>query len=87
MPNEEFSEEFKQSLKEDQLNVDKSMDLLIDVVSKFKSSQGIENLSTDDWAEMLTALDFGKFIISGIMYSYGMDLHVTHSTPEEDEEE
>ena len=83
---EEFSEEFKAALQEDQSSVDDALDHLIESISIFKGSDGIESISMEDWGHMLAALDYGKYVISGIMYSYGMVLNV-HAHTEDIEEE
>lgn len=84
---EEFEEEALESLKADQGNFNRALDALIDSVSHFKAAGGddLTEIKPEDWGQMLNTLDFARFIVSGLMYGYGISLcgH-DHSEDEDD---
>jgi len=70
---EEFNEEeAKAELQNDQKNLDVVIDHLIDSVSHFRSNESLADIEMEEWAKMLEVLDLTKYIVSGIMYSYGI---------------
>lgn len=58
----------------DQDNFNRALDHLIDSVSLFKATGGqdLTEIQPKDWGKMLETLDFARFIVSGLMYSYGI---------------
>ena len=84
---EDFNEEeAKAELSNDQKNLDVVMDHLIDSVSHFKSNESLVDIEPEEWAKMLETLDITKFIISGLMYSYGIQ-PCGHDHSEDDEDD
>lgn len=69
-------EEEEAELNADQDNFNRALDHLIDAVSGFKANGGDDftNIDPEKWGEMLQVLDFARFIVSGIMYSYGISI-------------
>lgn len=55
-------------------NLNRAMDELIDTLTKFKAVSHIDELQPQTFVDMLNALEFGHFIVSGVMYSYGMNI-------------
>lgn len=51
------------------------MDGLIDFVAKFN---GLDEVTEADYSAFKAELDFANFIVSGIIYSNGMDLCAGH---------
>lgn len=72
----DFCDDCKRTIKANQDNLNRALDCLIESVSVFKArgSDMLTNIEDEEWSKMLTALDFGKFIVSGLMYSYGMPI-------------
>lgn len=69
-------------------SIDKAMNKLIDSVSKFKSVETLEELEPDDFVNMLYALEHSHFVVSGVMYTYGLNVYedCDHDHDDEDEE-
>lgn len=72
---EESKQDFLDFIKPDIKNMNEALDQLIDSVSTFKSN-GSEMFTDDskeeEWVKMQDAIDFAKFIFSGLMYSHGI---------------
>ena len=83
---EEVGDEFLKAIKVDQENFNGALDRLIESVSSFKAqgSEMLTDVEDDQWIQMQINLDYAKFILSGIMYSYGLPL-CDHDHSEEDE--
>lgn len=83
---EHFFEKLQAS---DLKQIDKAMNRLIDTVSQFKSVDSLEELKADDFVEMLWSLDQASFVISGVMYTYGINPYdeCDHDHEEDDEDE
>lgn len=90
---EEFDEEtekfFDKLQAADLKAIDTAMNKLIDSVSKFKSVETLEELKGEDFVNMLYALEHSHFVISGVMYTYGMNVYedCDHDHDDEDEDE
>lgn len=69
--------------------IDTAMNRLIDTVSKFKSVEALDELNAEDFVEMLWSLDQASFVVSGVMYSYGVNPYdeCDHDHDDEDEED
>lgn len=65
-------EYYEKVVKQDTENVRAAMGHLIDTVSKFMSVERVDDLTGEDFATMVTTLDFAKFVISGVMYTHGL---------------
>lgn len=77
--------ENKLGLSDDDIaNVKLVMDDLIDVVAKFN---GLDEMTEADYGDLKGTLDFANFVVSGIIYSNGIDLCASHEHDEEDEDE
>lgn len=88
MENEDngFEEAYREAIRVDLGNINSAMDGLIDSVSRFKAVQSVDDLGPDDFANMITHLDYAKFIISGVMYLHGMPI-CGHDDHDEDDNE
>jgi hypothetical protein len=88
---EEFfeNEDFKEELANDQSNFQSALDHLIDSVSHFKANgdKSLVDIEPMEWAKMLETLNFATFIISGLMYSYGIPICGHDHDDEDDKEE
>lgn len=83
---EEMEEERSNELglsNDDLENIKMVMTDLIDVVATFN---GFDEPTEDDWSELKAVLDFANFVVSGIIYSNGIDLCAGHGDDDEDEE-
>lgn len=82
---DEIREHYETAIKADTENINRAMDSLIDSVSTFKASARADDLTPDDYANMLFSLDYAKFIISGVMYLHGLPL-CGHDHEDEEED-
>jgi hypothetical protein len=72
-------------LSDDDLeNVKMIMDDLLDVVAKFNS---LDEITEEDYANVKMVLDFANFVVSGVIYSNGIDLCAGHGHGSEDDDE
>jgi hypothetical protein len=63
-------------LSDDDLsNIQTVMSDLIDVVAKFN---GLDEITEADYAHLKMVLDFSNFVVSGVIYSNGLDLTASH---------
>lgn len=69
--------------------IDTAMNRLIDTVSRFKSVETLDELKGEDFIEMLWSLDQASFVVSGVMYTYGINPYdeCDHEHDDEDEDE
>ena len=70
-------------------NTNQVMSDLIDQIVKFTNGRVAEAYELD-WAELKATLDFGNFIVSGIVYSNGLDLSTLEASiliDEDDDED
>lgn len=75
-----MDKENKLGLDDDDLeNIGIVVNDLIDCVTKFT---GFDEPKADDYVNLLHTLDYAKFIVSGIMYSNGMDVCTGHDDDE-----
>lgn len=86
MEHEDEDEKFLAKLQAADLkNLTEAANNLIDPISKFMSTKELEELEPQDFVDALNALDYATFIISGIMYSYGMNSSCDHDHDEEED--
>ena len=71
---EEPEEAYEKAIRTDGDNISKAMDSLIDSVSRFKSVERVDEISKEEWGQMLASLDYARFIVSGVMYFYGLPI-------------
>lgn len=69
---------------EDQYNIKGIIDDLIDVVATFSN---LEERTEEDYSHLMSALDFGKMIVSGVVYKNGIDLCAGHEHDEDDDDD
>jgi hypothetical protein len=67
--------------------IDKAMNRLIDTVSKFKSVDTLEELKPEDFIDMLYSLEHSHFVVSGVMYTYGMNVYEEDCEHDHDDED
>jgi hypothetical protein len=70
--------------EEDVENMKTIMDDLIDAVVRFN---GMTEPDEAAFSGLKSALDFANFVVSGVIYSNGMDLCAGHDHDEEDNDE
>lgn len=80
-------EDFKEELATDQRNFNQALDHLIDSVSHFKAtgSQDLTMIKPEEWGRMMDVLQFATFVVSGLMYGYGINI-CGHEHDEDDDE-
>lgn len=66
--------------EEDLHNIKVVMSDLLDVVAKFN---GLDEIEEADYANLKTVIDFAQFVVSGIIYSNGLDLCADHDHDDE----
>ena len=60
---------------EDEYNIREIIDDLIDVVATFSN---LEDRTTQDYSDLMAALDVGKMVVSGVVYKNGINLCEGH---------
>lgn len=85
MDEEELEEAYEKAVEADTENIKTALSGLIDTLSPFMAARRMDELTTEDFAAILTNLDFTKFVISGVMYTHGLPYcgHI-HDEDEED---